>query len=105
MIIDRYKTQKERRKIRTRASLAGSDRARLVIFRSNKYVYAQVVDRGTGKTLTGVRGRDAKAVGGEIAKKVVKLGVKEAVFDRGGYKYHGKTKALAEGAREGGLKI
>ena len=105
MIINRYKSQRERRKARTRGRAARNGQNRLVVFRSNKYIYAQVVDGETGKTLAGVRSREAKAAGEAIAKQTIELGVKKMSFDRGGYKYHGRVKDLAEAARAGGLKI
>ena len=74
----------------------------LVVFRSNKYIYAQVVG-ADGKTLAGLSGNDPVKVGKTIAQKAKKKGVSRIVFDRGGYKYHGQVKSLAEAAREGGL--
>jgi large subunit ribosomal protein L18 len=98
-----------------------SDRPRLVVFKSNKNIYAQLVDDSTSKTLTGVSSlstnlRDevsqaesrlavAEAVGKVIAQKAAELKIKEVVFDRGSYIYHGIVKSLADGAREGGLKF
>ena len=111
----------ERRRRRTRYGLrkAGDGRLRLSVFRSNRYIYAQIVDDGQGKTLvaassleqdlregpgTGNR-QSAQAVGARLAERAVAAGVKEVVFDRGGYKYHGRVKALADAAREGGLSF
>jgi large subunit ribosomal protein L18 len=94
-----------------------SKRPRLSIFRSNTHIYAQIIDDANGKTLvssssmelkdkkTDKKSNTAKAVGKLLAEKAIKAGVKEAVFDRGNYRYHGRVKALAEAAREGGLKI
>ena len=108
--------QRERRKARFKS--AGTEkRPRLTIFRSNKYIYAQLVDDSKGKTLTGVGEKDlkinekiskiekAKMVGQKIAEVALNKKIKEIVFDRSGYKYHGRVKALAEGAREKGLKF
>lgn len=104
-----------RRAVRTRARIKHfSTRARLSIFRSSKYIYAQIIN-SDGKVLTAqsdVKAEDkltkiqsAAEVGKEIAKKAIALGIKEVVFDRGGYKYHGRVKALCEGAREEKLVI
>ncbi len=90
---------------------------RLSIFRSNKEIYAQLIDDVSGKTLAAASSMDkviakegtktdvAKAVGVALAKKAGDAGVEQCAFDRGGYLYHGRVKALAEGAREGGLKF
>lgn len=89
---------------------------RLFVFKSNRHIYAGLVDDATGKTLLSfsdkkLKGKNANTVptaakvGEEFAKLAVKGGYKKAVFDRGGYRYHGKVKALAEGARKGGLKF
>lgn len=96
-----------------------SERPRLAVFRSNKEIYAQLIDDQTGKTVTAASSRDkeiadaklsgkieiATAVGKRIGELASKAGVSEVKFDRGGYLYHGRVKALAEGAREGGLKF
>ncbi len=108
-----------KRKKRIRKKIAGTaERPRLCVFKSLRNMYAQIVDDTTGKVITGVstltadvRGEvkyggnagSAKKVGEAIAKKAVGLGIKEIIFDRNGFKYHGRVKALAEGAREGGL--
>ena len=106
-----------RRHRRVRGKVRGTaERPRLVVFRSNRGVFAQLVDDSTGKTLAGaswvtVKSTDgsktdqARAVGLAIAAAAKKVGVEKVVFDRGGYLYHGRVKALAEGAREGGLKF
>ncbi len=90
---------------------------RLSVFRSNKEIYAQLIDDVSGKTLAAASSMDkglakegtksdiAKAVGVALAKKAAEAGVEQCAFDRGGYLYHGRVKALAEGAREGGLKF
>ena len=79
------------------------------VFRSNKHIYAQLIDDVRGETLAAALGGAgvpaAKEVGKDLAKESLKLGIKKVVFDRGGYKYHGRVKALAESAREGGLQF
>jgi len=104
-----------KRKKRIRAKVSGTkSKPRLCVFRSLKGVYAQVVDDNSGRTLFSANLKEAKAknniegafeVGKIIAKKCKEGKISEAVFDRGGYKYHGKIKSLAEGARKGGLKF
>ncbi len=112
----------ERRKRRVRRALASKagDRPRLSVFRSSKQIYAQVIDDERGQTLasastmektlreqlkTGATVAAARLVGKELAERAKKAGVAKVVFDRGGYMYHGRVKALAEGAREGGLEF
>ena len=103
------------RKIRSKVS-GTPDRPRLAVFRSSKYIYAQIIDDTTGKTLASVTDASskkdkvtkvdsAKTVGLEIAKIAGDKKIKKVVFDRGGSKYHGRIKTLAEGAREGGLEF
>ena len=93
-----------------------SARPRLSVFRSNQVIYAQIIDDASGHTLTSSssveldkKGRVnltiSKSVGMKVAENAVASGIKEIVFDRNGYLYHGNIKALAEGAREGGLKF
>ena len=107
-----------RRKERVRTKISGTaDRPRLCVFRSNKNISVQVIDDVAGKTLVAASTLDkevktkasnieaAKEVGELIAKRAVKAGIKNVVFDRGGYIYHGKIKALAEAAREAGLEF
>jgi len=111
-----------RRKRRVRLALrrSGGGRPRLSVFRSSKHIYAQVIDDARGETLasasslekemragsnTGADMDAAKAVGKLLAERAVKKGVKEVVFDRGGYLYHGRVKALADAARESGLSF
>jgi len=103
-----------RRHFRVRKKVNGtSDRPRLVIFRSLKHIYAQLVDDMAQRTLMTVtdQGIDGKKteksaeVGKRIAAKAKEAGVTRVVFDRGGYKYHGRVKAVADGAREGGLEF
>ena len=111
--------KRDRIHLRIRKTISGTaERPRLCVFRSNKEIYAQLVDDLTGKTLLAASSRDkgiagdkgskvevAKLVGKAIAEKATKSGVESVVFDRGGYLYHGRVKQLAEGAREGGLKF
>lgn len=103
---------RKRRQIRIRAMVKGTAaRPRLAVFRSNRFVSAQLIDDTVGKTLAAAHGRDfkgsqsvqAKEVGSAIAKAAKAKGVTSAVFDRGGYRYGGQVKALADAAREGGL--
>ena len=104
-----------RRGIRRKIEGTG-ERPRLSVFKSNKGIYAQLIDDKEGKTLTyssskeiGEQGKKnvevSKNVGKKLAEKAKGLGVETVIFDRGGYPYHGRVKALAEGAREGGLKF
>jgi len=110
----------QRRIARVRRSLkaVSTGRPRLSVFRSSKQIYAQIIDDVAGKTLvaassidkdirsglkTGADTAAAKAIGKAVAERALKAGIKQVVFDRGGYIYHGRVKALAEGAREGGL--
>ena len=112
----------EQRKNRTRYAIrkAANGRPRLSVFRSGKHIYAQVIDDAVGHTLvsastldkalkaglkTGAGRTAATEVGKAIASRAKDAGIKEVVFDRGGYQYHGRIKALAEAAREAGLKI
>jgi large subunit ribosomal protein L18 len=106
-----------RRRRRVRAKVRGSaDRPRLSVFRSNKGVQAQVIDDVAGHTLAGVSWTEAelkslssmeqaKRAGELLANRAKAAGVETVVFDRGGYRYHGRVKALADGARESGLKF
>lgn len=82
-----------------------TDRPRLSVFKSHKYIYAQIIDDTKGHTLVQSSSEDAKKVGVDIAKKAKALKIVKVVFDRGGYLYTGKIKAIAEGAREGGLEF
>jgi len=99
---------------RIRATVSGSaQKPRLAVFRSNKEIYAQVIDDITGNTLASASSKDVKGtkidqatqVGKLISEKSQAAGISNVVFDRGGYLYHGRVKALAEGARESGLKF
>ena len=107
---------RQHRKRRVRAKIFGSSTVpRLCVFRSNVAIYAQLINDANGKILANEDSKSlkskafdvkvAKKVGKKIAEKAKKQNISEVVFDRGGYKYHGKVKALAEGAREGGLKF
>lgn len=103
-----------RRGIRNKIS-GTSARPRLSVFKSNKAIYAQLIDDAQGVTLTAANSAElgiknntiehSKAVGGKLAEKAKAAGIESVVFDRSGYRYHGQVKALAEGAREGGLKF
>jgi len=95
---------------RIRAKVCGTSRQpRLSVFKSRQYVYVQLIDDDKGKTLASARGRanidQAKKAGQAIAKKALEKKIGKVVFDRGGYQYHGRVKAVAEGAREAGLKF
>jgi large subunit ribosomal protein L18 len=114
MINSKNKTaQRLRRRTRIRAKVSGTtERPRLSVFKSNKFIYAQIIDDTTGKTLVAVSTEGSKAktpllaateAGKTVAEMAGKKGVKAVVFDRGGYIYTGKIKAIADGAREGGL--
>lgn len=112
------KKQREQRHRRIRAKVSGvKNRPRLSVFRSNRHLELQLIDDQAAKTLVGLNDgkikskekmtkiEKAKALGRLLAEKAAKQGIKRAVFDRGGYKYHGRVKAAAEGARESGLKF
>ena len=117
--MDKKSIRRQKIRYNIRKKVAGSEqKPRLSVFRSNTGIYAQLIDDVKGVTLASASTSDkgiaaqkgkkidqSKVVGQEIAKKAVALGVKEIIFDRGGYLYHGRVKALAEGAREGGLKF
>jgi large subunit ribosomal protein L18 len=105
-----------RRHARVRRKVAGSAaRPRLSVYRSNRHIYAQLVDDGTARTVAsasdlgagdgGGKSDRAKQVGKDLAGRAKALGIERVVFDRGGRLYHGRVKAVAEGAREGGLQI
>ncbi|MCL1863397.1 MAG: 50S ribosomal protein L18 [Defluviitaleaceae bacterium] len=114
---------RKKRHYRLRRNLSGTGaRPRLTVFKSNKYIYAQIIDDIKGHTIASASTMDAalvkadklkstsnldaaKAVGTSVAKKAKELGVEEVVFDRSGYIYHGKIAALADAAREAGLKF
>jgi len=113
---------KTKRRLRIRRSIRNkvsgtSQRPRLSVFRSNKFIYAQLIDDVNGVTLassssstiegegTSTKSVASTSVGRDIAAKALAKGITEVVFDRGGYLYHGRVKSLAEGAREAGLKF
>ena len=108
------KWEKRAHRVRTRM-LGTADKPRLSVRRSLKFNYAQMIDDTAGKVLVGVsdmklktsgtKVESAKKLGLELAKLAIAKGIKTCVFDRGGYKYHGRVKALADGAREGGLQF
>ncbi len=110
--------ERRRQRVRTRLRATANGRPRLSVFRSSKHIYAQVIDDAQGVTLTAASSIDkelrgqlktgadieaAKAVGTLLAQRALAKGVSTVVFDRGGYIYHGRVKALADAAREGGL--
>ena len=110
-VLDRARVRR-----RIRAKIAGTAaRPRLAVFRSNKYIYAQVIDDASGRTLAQANSREGSvsetgvaasaAVGKLVAERAKEAGVDTVVFDRGGYRYHGRVKAVADGAREGGLQF
>ncbi len=99
-------SQRKRRSKRVRASIKkDSKRLRFSIFRSHKYIYAQIIDDLKGSTLASSYGKlsDAATIGEGLAQKAVEKDIKNVAFDRGKYLYHGHVKALAQGARKGGL--
>jgi len=104
-MIKRYKHNKIHRTARTKFRILKGSKVlyKLVARRSNKYISAQVINLKSGATVAGVKAKKASEVGTEIAKKAIKAKIKEVVFDRGAYKYHGRIKQLAESAREAGL--
>ena len=117
---DRKKLRR-RRHLRVRKKVFGTpERPRLCVFRSNKHIYAQIIDDTVGRTLVAASTLDkdlrdklektwnkeaAREVGKLIGKRALEKGITTVVFDRGGYKYHGRVKELADGAREAGLKF
>ena len=115
--IDKNSERIKRHK-RIRNKISGTpERPRLSVFRSTKHIYAQIIDDVAGNTLVsastveksfegnGSNIEAAKKIGALVAERALKKGIEEVVFDRGGYIYHGRVQALAEGAREGGLKF
>jgi large subunit ribosomal protein L18 len=118
----KFKSPTERRKasIRRKVKKAAGERKRLSVFRSSEHIYAQIIDDVKGETLVAASSLEksmreslkaggnvdaAKAVGKLIAERALEKGLKDVVFDRGGYLYHGRVKALADAAREGGLNF
>jgi large subunit ribosomal protein L18 len=110
---------RRKRRVRLKLRTNAGGRLRLSVYRSSKHIYAQVIDDASGRTMASASTKDAeigalktganvdaaKAVGGLIAKRAIAAGIKEVVFDRGGYMFHGRVKALADAAREGGLSF
>ena len=106
-----------RRRRRVRAKVHGTaERPRISVFRSNRGVFVQLIDDAAGRTLTAVnwtepelrglaRMEQARRAGEILAQRASSVGVREVVFDRGGYQYHGRVKAIADGVREGGLRF
>ena len=118
-VVEKKRLHREKRHKRVRRKVSGTaERPRLSVYRSNVHIYAQLVDDDTGRTVVAADSRSkefragqprggnvaaAKAVGGVLAERAKAAGVTQVVFDRGGYKYHGRVKALADAARAGGL--
>lgn len=114
-----YKDNRIRRKLRIKESVVGSpEKPRMSVFRSNMNIYAQIIDDENRKTLCEAsslsvdfgkkelkKSQQAFEIGKTIAKKAMEKGIKEVVFDRNGYRYHGRVQNVADGAREGGLKL
>lgn len=115
-------TKREKNKIRVRKKISGtSERPRIAVFKSLKQIYAQVIDDSKNVTLVGASSlskeiekeikeaknkiEKSKVVGKYLAKKTTEKGIESVVFDRSGYRYHGRVQALADGARKGGLKF
>ena len=124
MKIETKRDRRERIKLRLRKRVTGtSERPRLSVFRSEAHIYAQVIDDGSGQTLAaasslepdvrakladGARGSNAagaKVVGKVVAERLISKGITRVVFDRGGFLYHGRVRAVAEAAREAGLEL
>jgi large subunit ribosomal protein L18 len=115
-VVEKKRMHRDKRRQRVRRKIAGTaERPRLSVYRSNVNIYAQLVDDDAGDTLAAADSREvegaedrkdaARKVGALIARRASEAGIEMAVFDRGGNKYHGRIAALAEGAREGGLKL
>lgn len=110
-----YKIIRVKRHKKVRKKITGTkDKPRLAVFRSSKHIFAQIIDDSLGKTLASesdlkivkmAKNQKAFEVGKKLAEKAAKLKIKEVVFDRGGFLYHGRVEKLAKGAREGGLKF
>ncbi len=117
MAVTERNEARQRRHRRVRTRIAGTaDRPRLAVYRSLSQIYAQVIDDRSGRTLASASSLDAKdsktkradaakAVGTLIAEKAKAAGIEEVIFDRGGYRYHGRVKALADAARSNGLRF
>jgi large subunit ribosomal protein L18 len=115
VLTNRQRRLRRRRRVRARVT-GTAERPRLSVYRSNRGVFAQLIDDGKGHTVAAVNwiepelrklstGEQAKRAGELLAERAKRAGVDACVFDRGGYQYHGRVKALAEGAREGGLRF
>ena len=116
-MVNKIISNKRKARVRKKLKKSSSDKMRLSVFRSAKHIYAQIIDDSSGITVAsastleksssglGSNISSASKVGSEIAKKATDAGVKEVFFDRGSYKYHDRVKALAENAREAGLKF
>jgi len=113
MISKKVLQQKRQHRVRMKVRNSGT-RARLTVFRSNRFIYAQIIDDAKGITVVSVRQEGEKAgkkteqafaLGKLLAEQAKKKKIMEVVFDRGSFAYHGRVKALADGAREGGLKF
>lgn len=118
---ERLARSRQRRNFRSRRKIFGTpERPRLVVFRSSRHIYAQIIDDAAGVTVassstqsralrdqlkTGGNREAAKLVGASLAKQAMDVGIRAVCFDRNGYKYHGRVKALADAAREAGLKF
>jgi large subunit ribosomal protein L18 len=119
MSVDKKVIRRQKLRWRIRTKVTGvAAKPRLSVFRSNKDIYAQLIDDATGTTLASSNSRDkdiaaqagtkiekSTLVGKALAQKALALGLETCIFDRGGYLYHGRVKAIADGAREGGLKF
>ena len=119
MSLDPKVLRRQKLRWRIRAKVIGTAKTpRLSVFRSNKDIYAQLIDDATGTTLAaansrqkdiaaqkGTKSEKSTMVGKAIAQKAIALGIEACIFDRGGYLYHGRVKSVADGAREGGLKF
>jgi len=117
-ILQLKEKRRQRRKARVRAKIVGTSvKPRLSVFRSNSHIYGQLIDDQNGKTLIscsdiGLKGKIkgnkteiAGSVGEELAKKAIAKKIKKVIFDRNGFRFHGRIKALAEGSRKGGLEF
>ena len=115
MAIDKRKARERRHKSIRKKVVGTPERPRLAVYRSNKHIYAQLIDDFAGRTIAaastqengagGDRTDQAKAVGQTLAGRAKEAGIERVTFDRGGFRYHGRVQAVAEGAREGGLEL
>lgn len=118
-LIKRIAKQQERRAFRVRNAVRAAGRLRLSVFRSNKHIYAQIIDDTVGRTVvsastaetelrqegSGGNTQAAEKIGRLLAQRAIEQGITEVAFDRGSYRYHGRVQALADAAREGGLQF